>query len=59
MLPAAAAHVVYKMTVLRNLCLSLPHGSHIAVHNVQHIVQPDAQLISLKEYCSVLLMITK
>jgi hypothetical protein len=29
------AHAVYTMTVFRDHCLSLPHGSHIAITNVQ------------------------
>jgi hypothetical protein len=31
------AHVLYKMTVFRDHCLSLPRGSHKAVTNVQQI----------------------
>jgi hypothetical protein len=35
------AHVVYTMTVFREHCLSLPHGSHIAITNVQQMVEED------------------
>ena len=42
------AHVVYTMTVFRNHCLSLPHGSHIAVNNVQQIVEQDVELIRIQ-----------
>jgi hypothetical protein len=36
------AHVVYTMTLFtREHCLSLPHGSHIAVTNVQQIVEEE------------------
>jgi hypothetical protein len=39
------AHVVYMMTVFRREhCLSLPHGSHIAITNVQQIVEADVEL---------------
>jgi hypothetical protein len=38
------AHVVYTMTVFREQCLSLPHGSHIAITNVQQIVEEDVEL---------------
>jgi hypothetical protein len=39
------AHVVYTTTVFRGHCMSLPHGSsHIAITNVQHIMDEDVQL---------------
>jgi hypothetical protein len=39
------AHVVYTMTVFREHCLSLPHGSHVAITNVQQlIVEEDVEL---------------
>jgi hypothetical protein len=37
------AHVVYTMTVFRDHSgLPLPHGSHIAITNVQQIVEEDS-----------------
>jgi hypothetical protein len=41
------AHVVYTMTAFRNHCLTLPHGSHIAVNSVQRIVEEDVELIRI------------
>jgi hypothetical protein len=38
------AHGVYKITVFREHCFSLPHGSHIAITNVQQIVEEDVEL---------------
>jgi hypothetical protein len=42
------AHVVYTMTVFRNHCLSLPHGSNVAVNVVQQIVEEDVELIRIQ-----------
>jgi hypothetical protein len=42
------AHVVYTMIVLREHCLSLPHGSHIAIANVQQIVEEDVELTRIQ-----------
>jgi hypothetical protein len=42
------AHVVYTMTVFREHCLSLPHGSHITITNVQRIVEEDVELIRIQ-----------
>jgi hypothetical protein len=42
------AHVVYTMTVFREHCLSLPHGSHIAITNVQQIVEEDVELTRIQ-----------
>jgi hypothetical protein len=41
-------HVVYTMTAFRNHCLTLPHGSHIAVNSVQRIVEEDVELIRIR-----------
>jgi hypothetical protein len=35
------AHVDYTMTAFRKKCLSLPHGSHIAVNCIQQVVEED------------------
>jgi hypothetical protein len=42
------AHVVYTMTAFREHCLSLPHGSHIAITNVQQIVEEDVELTRIQ-----------
>jgi hypothetical protein len=42
------AHAVYTMTVFRDHCLSLPHGSHIAITNVQQIVEEDVELTRIQ-----------
>jgi hypothetical protein len=42
------AHVVYTVTVFIEHCLSLPHGSHIAVTHVQQIVEEDVELIRIQ-----------
>jgi hypothetical protein len=42
------AHVVYTMTAFRNHCLSLPHGNHLVVNNVQQIVEEDVELIRIQ-----------
>jgi hypothetical protein len=40
--------VVYTMTAFREHCLSLPHGSHIAITNVQQIVEEDVELTRIQ-----------
>jgi hypothetical protein len=42
------AHVVYTMTAFREHCLSLPHGSPIAITNVQQIVEEDVELTRIQ-----------
>jgi hypothetical protein len=42
------AHVVYTMSVFQEHCLSLPHGSHIAITNVQQIVEEDVELTRIQ-----------
>jgi Reverse transcriptase (RNA-dependent DNA polymerase) len=42
------AHVVYIVTVFRNHCLSLPHGNHIVVNDVQQIVEEDDEVIRIQ-----------
>jgi hypothetical protein len=42
------AHVVYTMTVFSEHCWSLPHGSHIAITNVQQTVEEDVELIRIQ-----------
>jgi hypothetical protein len=42
------AHAVYTMTVFREHCLSLRHGSHIAITNVQQIVEEDVELTRIQ-----------
>jgi hypothetical protein len=47
------ADVVYTMTVFRHHCLSLPHGSHLAITNVQHIVEEDEDLTRIQNIISL------
>jgi hypothetical protein len=42
------AHVVYTMTAFREHCLSLPHGSHIAITSVQQLVEEDVELTRMQ-----------
>jgi hypothetical protein len=47
------AHVVYTMTVFRDHCLSLPHGSHTAIANVQQTVEEDVEFIRIQSTLSL------
>jgi hypothetical protein len=38
------AKVVYTITLAQGHCMSLPHGSHVAVTNVQQVVEEDVEL---------------
>jgi hypothetical protein len=46
------AHVLCTMTVFRDHCASSPHGSHIAITNVQEIVE-DVELIRIQKTLSL------
>jgi hypothetical protein len=47
------AHVVYTKTAFREHCLSLPHGSHIAITIVQQIVEEDVELTRIQKTVSL------
>jgi hypothetical protein len=40
---------VYTMTVFRDHCWSLPHVSHIAITDVQQVVEEDVELIRIQQ----------
>ena len=41
------AHAIYTMTTFRSQCLSLPHGSHVALNSIQQIVDEDMELVRM------------